>query len=85
MIQQEIDISQPAVSQHLKTLKNVGLVEAERVGFHVHYQVKVEKFAEYRIDIFELLKTSGLNFQVKENCSYKDDSGKCDTINKQSD
>jgi len=32
-----VGISQPAVSQHLKLLKSDGLVEAERVGFHVYF------------------------------------------------
>ncbi|HWQ63414.1 MAG TPA: metalloregulator ArsR/SmtB family transcription factor [Methanospirillum sp.] len=32
-----VGISQPAVSQHLKLLKSDGLVESERVGFHVNF------------------------------------------------
>lgn len=33
------DISQPAVSQHLGTLKGAGLVKARREGRHVYYRV----------------------------------------------
>ena len=33
------DISQPAVSQHLATLKGAGLVRARREGRCVHYRV----------------------------------------------
>ncbi|MFO0838776.1 MAG: metalloregulator ArsR/SmtB family transcription factor [Phycisphaerae bacterium] len=33
------DISQPAVSQHLGTLKAAGLVNARRDGRHVYYRV----------------------------------------------
>jgi DNA-binding transcriptional ArsR family regulator len=34
------DISQPAVSQHLATLKAAGLVNARRDGRRVYYQVR---------------------------------------------
>ena len=34
------DISQPAVSQHLATLKDAGLVNARRDGRCVHYRVE---------------------------------------------
>ena len=32
-----LEISQPAVSQHLKILKSVGLITGQRRGYHVHY------------------------------------------------
>ena len=32
-------ISQSAVSQHLRVLKNMGLVKGERKGYHIHYTV----------------------------------------------
>ena len=34
------DISQPAVSQHLATLKDAGLVDARRDGRRVYYRVQ---------------------------------------------
>jgi DNA-binding transcriptional ArsR family regulator len=34
------DISQPAISQHLATLKEAGLVNARREGRFVYYQVE---------------------------------------------
>ena len=40
-----LDISQPAVSQHLAVLKRAGLVEADREGTMVHYRVNSERFA----------------------------------------
>lgn len=38
----ELGITQPAVSQHLKVLKNIGLLDDNRVGFHVHYCVNAD-------------------------------------------
>ena len=34
-----LGVSQSAVSQHLRILKNVGLVRGERKGYHVHYSL----------------------------------------------
>ena len=34
-----LGISQPAVSQHLRVLKSVGLVVGDRRGFRMHYMV----------------------------------------------
>ena len=49
------DISQPAVSQHLATLKDAGLVTGRRSGRHVYYRVEprgleplVDWIAHYR-------------------------------------
>ena len=75
MIAHKLDISQPAVSQHLKILKNTGLVEAERMGFHMHYRVKNGALDEYGIDLNEFLKTIEFDFVVHENCKS------CDSLN----
>ncbi|MFC1965791.1 ArsR/SmtB family transcription factor [Chloroflexota bacterium] len=37
-----LGVTQPAVSQHLKVLKNAGLVKGEKRGYRVHYFVKRE-------------------------------------------
>ncbi|HHE38215.1 MAG TPA: ArsR family transcriptional regulator [Candidatus Cloacimonetes bacterium] len=37
-----LGISQPAVSQHLKILKNVKVLESQKIGFHVYYKVNLE-------------------------------------------
>ena len=34
-----IGVTQSAISQHLRILKNVGLVDGERRGYHVHYSI----------------------------------------------
>lgn len=39
-----LDISQPAVSQHLAVLKRAGLVDADKEGTMVHYRVNPERF-----------------------------------------
>jgi DNA-binding transcriptional ArsR family regulator len=52
-----LGISQPAVSQHLKTLKAEGIVESRRDGFYVYYTVNRERIVEFR-DHFELMYAS---------------------------
>jgi len=37
-----LEVTQPAVSQHLKVLKDAGLVQGEKRGYRVHYFVKRE-------------------------------------------
>jgi len=32
-----LEVSQSAVSQHLRVLKSIGLVRGERRGYHIHY------------------------------------------------
>lgn len=52
----QFDISQPAVSQHLATLKHAGLVESRRAGRCVYYRVEpdgikplIDWIAHYRV------------------------------------
>ena len=43
-----LGISQSAVSQHLKVLKNIKLVKGERRGYHIHYSINREALKRYR-------------------------------------
>jgi DNA-binding transcriptional ArsR family regulator/flavodoxin len=58
-----LKISQPAVSQHLKTLKTEGLVESRREGFYIYYTVNRDRVVEFR-EHFELLHST-----VMANCN----------------
>ena len=49
-----LGVTQSAVSQHLRILKNVGLVSGIRQGYHVHYAVDfdaVKRFHEVALGI----------------------------------
>jgi len=58
-----LKISQPAVSQHLKTLKSEGFVDSRREGFYVYYSVNRERMVEFR-NHFDLMYAS-----VMQQCS----------------
>ena len=49
-----LEISQPAVSQHLAVLKHAGLVSSTKQGYTVHYKLEQERMEELRraIDLF---------------------------------
>ncbi len=58
-----LKISQPAVSQHLKTLRADGLVESRREGFYIYYTINRDRIMEFR-EHFELLYST-----VMANCN----------------
>lgn len=49
-----LPVSRPAVSQHLKVLRDVGLVEASREGRHHLYRIRLAGLEEVRreLDLF---------------------------------
>jgi DNA-binding transcriptional ArsR family regulator len=47
-IASHFDVSRPAISQHLKVLKDAGLVDERRAGTRRLYRIRPEGFAELR-------------------------------------
>jgi ArsR family transcriptional regulator len=45
---QELEVTPSAVSQHLRVLKDLGLVHAERRGYHLHYFLDQARLATYQ-------------------------------------
>jgi DNA-binding transcriptional ArsR family regulator len=43
-----LGVTQPAVSQHLRVLKGIGLVNGERRGYHIHYFINRERLESCR-------------------------------------
>ncbi len=53
----KLNVTQPVISQHLKILKNAGLVNSNRIGYHIHYTVnenKIKEIANQLNDLVEL-------------------------------
>ncbi|AKB80828.1 putative transcriptional regulator [Methanosarcina barkeri 3] len=75
-IAQQLGISQPATSQHIKVLKNVGILEENRRGFRVFYTINANVLAEYKKDIDELFK------KAFEKCTCNFFCDKCPYNNK---
>ena len=51
-----LGISQPAVSQHLKILREAGLVKSERKGYWMHYSADLKKIKEIADILLKILK-----------------------------
>ena len=52
-----LGMTQPAVSQHLRILREAGLVEAEKRGYWMHYSVRpaaIRKCGDSIGDLFEV-------------------------------
>ncbi|MBC7234812.1 MAG: helix-turn-helix transcriptional regulator, partial [Chloroflexi bacterium] len=43
-----LGITPSGVSQHLRILKDLGLVRSERRGYHIHYWLDMEALARYQ-------------------------------------
>jgi len=66
----KIGITQPAASQHLKILKNVGLVKSSRKGYYVHYSINPNTLKKYCNNMDKMHKKAAA-------CCTMLDSSKC--------
>jgi len=46
-----LGMTQPAASQHLKVLKNIGILKPHKEGYHVYYIIDIDTFLKYKKDI----------------------------------
>ncbi|MCF7853836.1 MAG: metalloregulator ArsR/SmtB family transcription factor [Candidatus Pacebacteria bacterium] len=54
-----LDVTQGAVSQHLRVMRDAGLVIDERRGYRVHYRLNEETLEQWRMHIDALLAPKG--------------------------
>jgi DNA-binding transcriptional ArsR family regulator len=52
-----LDVTQGAVSQHLRVLRDAGLVVAEKQGYYVHYRVDDRAVAKWKDAVAAFLGT----------------------------
>jgi ArsR family transcriptional regulator len=50
-----LEVSQSAVSQHLRVLRQAGLVRGERRGYYVHYSLDSDRLEQYKARLRETL------------------------------
>jgi len=50
-----LGVTPPTVSQHLRILKDLGLVQGKRHGYRIHYYLNQDRVAAYRALARELL------------------------------
>ena len=66
-LSKNLNITDGAVSQHLRILRDVGLVEAHRCGSFVHYEINRAVLEGWRTEIERLL--GGIAVECRNTCT----------------
>jgi len=64
-IADQFQISKPAVSDHLKILRNAGLIYAEKQGQYINYQLNTTVMQELATLVFDILKIDKDKLKIK--------------------
>jgi DNA-binding transcriptional ArsR family regulator len=64
----KLGITQPAVSQHLRVLRNAGIVEPRKVGFRVYYATNREKLQAHKANMDALCQLSEVPCPASTTC-----------------
>ena len=66
-----LGVTQSAVSQHLRVLKSMGLVNGERRGYHIHYFINRERLESCRELVSAILSMaeSGKAQRCQDDCT----------------
>ncbi len=71
-----LNISAPAVSQHLRVLRDAGIVKCEKYGYHTHYMLDKERLCQLADSIYELAKEKPCSCHKREfTCAAADAVG----------
>ncbi|HOK64802.1 MAG TPA: metalloregulator ArsR/SmtB family transcription factor [Bacillota bacterium] len=70
----ELNVSESAVSQHLKILREAGIVKARRKGHHIHYRVNRDVLKYAADELMKLADMGDCSSHHTNSCSRK--SGK---------
>lgn len=65
----KLGISQPAVSQHLKVLRHIGIVSSRKLGFRVYYRINKEIVNSHKANMDVLCKLSDVPCPETETCA----------------
>ena len=57
-LSKKLGVTESAISQHMKVLREAGLVYGERYGYHIHYLPKQEALDELNAAFEEMKKQS---------------------------
>ncbi len=69
---EELQVTQPTLSHHMKVLSDCGLVSSYKEGKWHHYSINCEKFKEFKNYLATITcSCDTLNRSVPENCCTK--------------
>jgi DNA-binding transcriptional ArsR family regulator len=63
---ERLNVTQGAVSQHLRVLRQAGLVSDEKRGYYVHYRLNAKTLAAWKEAFEMVLDTESEHFSVKK-------------------
>jgi len=72
-----LNISESAVSQHLKILRDAGIVKGEKRGYYTHYYVDRKVLKEAADQIIQLSQVIAINQNAHHDCPKKDNPYSC--------
>ena len=72
-----LGISQPATSQHIKVLRNVGILVPKRVGNSTFYSIDAEQLREYNRIIGDMFRMAFVRCDYEGDCSTCPDRTMC--------
>ncbi|MFW5983411.1 MAG: ArsR/SmtB family transcription factor [bacterium] len=68
-LSKRLEISESAVSQHLKLLRSAGIVNGEKRGYFTHYSINRDILKETAKQIIELSQSESINSGCDKNTS----------------
>ena len=77
-LSKKLGVSESAISQHLKVMKNAGLVYGEKYGYHTHY-LPLQNAADFLAEQFEKMRTASLKVDRDMSvcqCAYRKEGEK---------
>jgi ArsR family transcriptional regulator len=75
-LSRKLSVSEPAISQHMKVMKEAGLVYGEKYGYHTHY-LPLQNAADFLAEQFEKMRTASLRVDRDMSvcqCEYRKES-----------
>ncbi len=74
-LSKKMNVSEPAISQHLKIMKEAGLVYGEKHGYHTHYMPKQEA-VDLICEEFQRMRERSIKLDREEincQCEYREE------------
>ena len=73
----DLSVTPSAVSQHLRVLKDLGLVQADRQGYRIHYYLDSERLASYQVLARDSLGVEFVLIATENPDDHEEDSDMC--------
>ena len=76
-LSKKLGVTEPAISQHLKVMKDAGLVYGEKYGYHTHY-LPLQDAVDFLTEQFEQMRSASLTVDRDMTvcqCEYRKEGG----------